>query len=165
MPLTYIKIASVTVGAGGASSIDFTSIPNTYTDLCLLSSLRTSDAGSVAVDVNIKFNGSDTNKTILYFDGTGSSVRTGFYSFTSLGATGAGATSNTFANSSLYIPNYAGSTNKSFSIDYAPENNATTNYYGFKAGLWASTAAINQLTFVGNFVQYSTATLYGILKA
>lgn len=161
---TYVKIETITVGAGGAASIDFTSIPATYTDLALLSSLRSSDGG-VAVDINIKFNNVDTGKTILYADATGSGTRSGFYSYTSLGCNGSSATSNTFANSSLYIANYADtSNNKRFSIDYAPETNATTTYYGFKAGEWASTAAVNRLTFVGNFVQYSTATLYGIKK-
>ena len=38
---TYTLISSVTVGAGGASSIDFTSIPATYTDLLVKFSLRT----------------------------------------------------------------------------------------------------------------------------
>ena len=33
MANTYVAIATVTVGSGGAASIDFTSIPATYTDL------------------------------------------------------------------------------------------------------------------------------------
>ena len=37
---TYTLISSVTVGAGGASSIDFTSIPSTYTDLLVKISAR-----------------------------------------------------------------------------------------------------------------------------
>ena len=40
MATTFTKIASVTVGSGGASSIDFTSIPSTYTDLCVKLSTR-----------------------------------------------------------------------------------------------------------------------------
>ena len=44
MPTTFTKIASVSVGAGGASSIDFTSIPSTYTDLVVKVSYRTTDA-------------------------------------------------------------------------------------------------------------------------
>ena len=151
----------IVVGSGGASSIDFTSIPSTYTDLCIKTSLRVSDA-TIASDINIKFNTLDTNKTILYLGGTGASVSSGSYSFTAPVAVGASATSNTFSNCDLYFPNYAGSSNKSFSIDRVSENNATTAYAALLAGLWASTAAITQISFIGNFVQYSTFYLYGI---
>jgi hypothetical protein len=165
MAKAFELISSVTVGSGGASSIDFTSIPSTYTDVYILTSLRASDA-AVAIDVNIKFNGSDSSKTIFYADGTGAGTRAGQYSFTSMQCTGSSATASTFASSSLYVPNYAGTTfNKTFSIDGVTENNATTAYAAFKAGVWASTAAINQITFFGNFVQYSTAYLYGIKNA
>ena len=68
---TYKLIASGTVGSGGASSIEFTSIPGTYTDLVIKTSLRVSDAVTAA-DINIKFNTSDANKTILYLSGNGS---------------------------------------------------------------------------------------------
>lgn len=161
MATTYTLIASSTVGSGGASSIDFTSIPATYTDLVVQLSMRVSDTGPV--DTNIKFNNTDTNKTILYLRGTGSGTGTGTYSYT-IGATnGSGQTANTFTSSQIYIPNYANTSyNKSFSIETVEENNATTAYATLIAGLWASTAAINQLTFVANFVQYTTAYLYGI---
>lgn len=160
---TYIEIASVTVGSGGASSIDFSSIPSTYTDLLVNLSMRSSDSGPV--DTNIKFNGTDTSKTILYLRGNGSAAGSGSYAYT-IGATnGSASTSNTFTTSTIYIPNYANTSyNKSFSGDTVQENNATTAYATMIAGLWSSTAAINQLTFVANFVQYTTAYLYGIKK-
>jgi hypothetical protein len=64
----------------------------------------------------------------------------------------------------IYIPNYAGSSNKSVSIDSVTENNATGAYSGLTAALFASTAAITSfgISTGSNFVQYSTATLYGI---
>jgi hypothetical protein len=40
MANTYEAIATVTVGSGGATDIEFTSIPGTYTDLLIKSSLR-----------------------------------------------------------------------------------------------------------------------------
>ena len=164
MPDTFIKIASVTVGSGGASSIDFTSIPSTYTDLCVKFSLR---AGSN--NCNLRFNGSSAasygQKTLR---GTGSAVDT-YYSVNS-GATeiyfqalsSTSDTANTFSNVELYIPNYAGSTNKSCSLDGVGENNGTTTYSNLIAGLWSNTAAITQVSVLSSFVQYSTATLYGI---
>jgi len=162
MPNTFTLIASSTVGAGGASSIDFSSIPSTYTDLCVQLSTRVSDS-SIGADINIKFNNTDTLKTIYYVQGNGSGVSAGTYNFTSATASAALSTANTFASSTIYLPNYANTSfNKTFSIDRAAENNAAETYAAFLAGLWSSTTAINQLTFVGNFVQYTTAYLYGI---
>jgi hypothetical protein len=82
---------------------------------------------------------------------------------------GASATSSTFGNGELYIPNYAGSTNKSYSADSVAETNATATFMYLTAGLWSNTAAINSITMTpqggSNFVQYTTATLYGISKS
>jgi hypothetical protein len=168
VPNTFQKIASVTVGAGGAASIDFTSIPATYTDLCLELSLRDGTSAQ-SVNGNIVFN---SNTSAVYSSrrlyGTGSAA--GSDSFSSLSSmpgiwiNSATATSNTFANIMIYIPNYASSTNKSVSIDSVTENNATGAYSGFTAGLFASSSAISSISIStgSNFVQYSTATLYGI---
>ncbi len=75
---------------------------------------------------------------------------------------------NTFANGEIYIPNYTASVNKSVSIDSVTENNATSAIAALDAGLWANTAAITSINLNGNngnFVQYSTAYLYGIVKS
>jgi len=47
-------------------------------------------------------------------------------------------TANTFSNSQIYIPNYAGSNYKSVSIDQVMENNSGTAYSVFIAGLYSS---------------------------
>jgi hypothetical protein len=55
MATTYEAIATVEVGSGGATDIDFTSIPGTYTDLLVyLSGRRTTAAES---DLAVQFNG------------------------------------------------------------------------------------------------------------
>jgi len=165
MANTHKLITAITVGAGGASTIDFTSIPSTYTDIVIYLSTRVSDS-SIGADINIKFNNTDTLKTIRYLQGNGTSAASGTYNYTSATAAGALSTSNTFASSAIYIPSYANtSNNKSFSIDRGAENNATETYAAILGGLWASTAAIDRLTFVGNFVQYTSAYLYGISKS
>jgi hypothetical protein len=170
MAITYIKIASVVVSASTAASIEFTSIPGNYTDLVVLYSARTNRASEVVDNINISFNSSTADFTSRYIVGTGTIV----VSSTSLNrfggfATGASATASTFGNTLVYIPNYAGSTNKSFSVDAVSETNGTTSYQIFSAGLWSQTSAITTITFSSNtsdsFVQHSTATLYGILKA
>ena len=169
MANTFVKIASTTVGSGGAATIDFTSIPSTYTDLCLKVSARGNYAG-VGGTLKIEFNGSTSNLSSRLLEGSGSSA----YSFSGsttlqiAGGTNANNTASTFGNADFYIPNYAGSTNKSVSIDGTGENNATENYQGLTAGLWSNTAAITSIKLIivaANFVQYSTAYLYGVKNA
>ena len=57
-------ISSVTVGSGGASSIDFTSIPQTYTDLVVRWSTR-GTAATVYDQVYVKFNNTTSNLSYL----------------------------------------------------------------------------------------------------
>lgn len=168
---TYTLIASSTVGSGGASSIDFSSIPSTYTDLCVKVSARRSDTseGYLSLRFNANSGSNYSNRTLR---GTGSAASssadnsTTFLDFWVIDGTG--YTANTFASTDIYIPNYAGSTNKSVSADNVAEGNTNTMYMQMTAGIWAQTTAINQITLYaagapsGTFAQYSTAYLYGI---
>ena len=167
---TYIKIASNTVGAGGAASVTFSSIPATYTDLLIDVSAR-SNTGAAFAGLVIAFNGSSANYTLKWLGDAGGGVVS--YSQGTFGynhvfyIAGNGATASTFSNGAIYLPNYASSNFKSLSADGANENNAAGVYQGISAGLWSSTAAINQLGFStgGNFMQHTTFTLYGISNA
>jgi hypothetical protein len=168
MPNTFELIASSTVGAGGVASIDFTSIPSTYTDLCLKVSVRINNTSTAFS--TIEFNGSASSFSSRWLDGSGSAVSSGTTpSNTAFASNWSGATSNTFNNAEIYIPNYAGSNNKSYSSDSVTENNATQAFADLIAGLWSNTAAINQVTVKPpsgtSFVQYSTAYLYGVKNA
>jgi len=169
MANTFVKIATVTVGAGGSAAMDFTSIPSTYTDLIIKMSARVSTGGANNDDTTLKFNNSAASFTGRFLAGTGSTTASSTWGSGWGGyANGSASTASTFANTELYIPNYAGSANKSFSIDAVTENNATQSYTNLTAELWSNTAAINQVTITagsGVFVQYSTATLYGISKS
>ena len=166
--MTQKLIGSVTVGAGGAASIGFTGIPQTgFTDLLLVLSLRASTA-AVGASTYIAFNGSTSGFSHRRLFGNGATAAATGDSFGNYAndMNGANTTASTFANTQIYIPNYAGSTNKSYSLDTALENNATTGYQMITAGLWANTAAITSITFTvessGTFAQGSTAYLYGI---
>lgn len=173
MSMTLISTVSIiTSGVGG---IDFTSIPATYTDLLCVVSGRSASGGSSVADILIRFNDVTSGYTERYLLGNGSSASSG--SFTGNGdlilkggIAGSTSTSNTFGNASIYIPNYAGSTNKSVSTDAVNENNATTANQNIQASLWSNTAAITKIrigVFEGsgvNFVSGTTASLYGILK-
>lgn len=153
----------------GQASVTFSSIPQTYTDLYLVFSFRHSYAGTFR-GVTLSINGSTANLSTRYLYADGSSVSTG-----TLGGGGfmhdvpaANSSANTFSNTAYYFPNYAGSTTKTFSQDVTNETNATGTYMMLQAGLWSQTAAITSLTLTATdsstFLQYSSATLYGITK-
>lgn len=173
MPNTYTLISSY-VATGSVSSITFSSIPSIYTDLCLKLSARQSNA-AIANDVTIQFNAtaSGNSNKYLYGDsanpGTGTNGYTPSLNYISIGV-GNNATANTFGNVEVYLPNYSNSNYKSFSVDSVGEsNNSTSVFQLMVAGLWSSTSAINQITMAAassaNFLQYSTAYLYGIKKS
>jgi len=166
--MAITKIAEVTVGSGGVASIDFTSIPGTYTDLMVVFGIRSGRANH-SDEVDIKFNGVTTNLSGRYLSGDGASAGSGSVPVAFAGySAGSTATANTFGNGQVYIPNYSGATAKSFSAEGTGENNATNSSRLIFAGLWNSTAAITSLSLYSDsantFQQYSTATLYGIQK-
>jgi hypothetical protein len=169
MANTFELIASSTVGSGGAASIDFTSIPGTFTDLCVKLSVRSTRTGYPADDIIVQFNGitsSYSSRTIRVsptstVSSSTETIITGF-------AADGDQTASTFGNAELYIPNYAGSNNKSVSFDSVTENNATAAPMEMVAGLWSNTAAITSIKFtlsVASYAQYSTAYLYGVKNA
>ena len=179
MANTYTLIASSTVGSGGAANIEFTFIPSTYTDLKLVYSTRGSQAGYHTQGIRLTVNETTSGYTTrtVGSDGLDPVSTTNPYGVTSASIStfggGADSTANIFGNNEIYIPNYAGSNNKSISTDSVTENNAaalyrTQMYLG--AVLLSNTAAISSIriapeTGEGNFVQYSTAYLYGIKKS
>jgi len=172
MANTYTKIASVTVGSGGAATMEFLSIPSTYTDLCVKVSGRTTITN--ADSMGLKLNGATSGNSSRWLAGTSTAVQSATDASSVIvvsyaGLPGTAATANTFSNIEFYIPNYAGSTTKSVSSDSVGENNSAAAFSAnasILAGLQTSTSAITSLTLNvytgGNFVQYSTATLYGI---
>jgi hypothetical protein len=166
MANTYIQIGStVTVGSGGAASIDFTSIPATYTDLVLKLSAR---ATSTTIDVKINFNSTTTGYSRRNLNGNGSTVSSSSASDAWIGAIdGSNQFTDTFSNTEIYIPNYASANNKSYSVDSTAEDNATLAFATLIAGLWSNTAAITSISLSAlagslTFAEYSTASLYGI---
>ncbi len=168
---TYKLISSVTVGAGGAANIEFTGIPATYTDLVLKCSARYSGAG--ANTMRLSFNNNSSNYAYRYLEGSGTSVVAGIT--TSLSylyggyVPGTSNTASAFSNNEMYISNYASSNNKFLSTDYVLANNSTSAVYSIMLGQsWANSSAITSIKLIpetNDFVQYTTAYLYGISNA
>ena len=161
-------VSTVTVGSGGAASIEFTNIPQTGKDLLVVFSLRDDNASFAFDSLNSRING-DTGSNYSYrnLEGTGSSA--GSSSETSVAQLRIGSinegtsTSNTFNNGNLYLSNYTSSANKSISADVVAENNATSARQRISAGIWAQTNAITSVSVYsngGNLIQHSTASLY-----
>lgn len=174
MPNTYIKISTITVDANGTSAIEFTNIPQVFTDLVVKISAREDNAGGGGGTCYIQFNG-DTGNNYSWLRMTGNGSTASSSSSSSVAQLDVAiqgvstATASVFGNGEIYISGYASATTKSISAESAYENNATANNMRLGAGLWNSTAAITSVKLYpvpsGKWVQYSTATLYGITKA
>ena len=168
MPVTYNLIASNTLSSA-AASVTFSAIPGTYTDLVLRWTARSS-AAATAVAIYAKLNTS-----------------TGVYSYTTVGVdnnsivndrgsnqsnndigrfTADSATSNTFGTGELYLPNYAGTTQKPMSAISNAENNSSTVYriraFAALANVTSAVTAIELSTSSGDFMSGSSFFLYGI---
>ena len=165
MSLQLFKIADVTVSSP-VTSIDFTSIPQGYTDLLLHASTR-DNTGNVGNFLNIALNGSGTGFTNRFLNANGSTPSSNSaYGRLVIEYSGASSTTNTFGNGEIYFPNYTSANYKSYSCNSVSENNATTAYVNITAGLWSNTAAINAINLsanTGSIVANSTFTLYGVL--
>lgn len=173
--MTMKLISTVTITTTGVGGIDFDSIPATFTDLICLVSARSASGGSSVADMLVRFNDSTSGYTERYLLGNGSSASSSSFSgngdlILKGSVAGSSSTSNTFGNTSIYIPNYTGATNKSVSTDGVNENNATTANQNIQASLWSNTAAITKIRigiYEGSGVNLAvgtTASLYGIQK-
>ena len=167
MALQLFKIASTTVETPQAT-VDFTSIPQGYTDLILVCSVRTVRTAGVDT-VFLRFNGDTTsgNYTGIRIIGDGSTASSASNQWTGFALIpDSNTTANTFGSTIFYIPNYTSSNQKSVSVDSTGENNTTSSYMSLGAGKWSGTAAISSMSITGDgwpAVAGSTFTLYGVL--
>jgi hypothetical protein len=169
MANTMVKIQTITVGASPAANIEFTNIPQTFTDLKLVWSCRSNDTYANGGNF-FYFQFNNTGFTGLngrYVGGNGSTTYTGTGSPSGT-MVPSDYTSSVFSNGDLYLPNYTNANNKSYSIDSINENNSTQVNMTLFTGNWSNSAAVTSIKLVpysGSFVQFSSATLYGIKKA
>lgn len=174
--MAYELIETIEVGAGGATSIEFTSIPQDGVDLlCVISGRGTQESPYSPVGVFLSGDLTTTNyNTRSLFGNTTSSGQVlstsgNFRPFFQIPA--ADTTSNTFGNAQILISNYSSTSAKSMSFDSVTESNLSTSVAGGEVNLAilasthttsSATSSIQLNILVGNFVQYSTASLYKI---
>ncbi len=167
---SYESIATTTVGAGGSSSVTFSSIPSTYQHLQVRFIGRSTSAGANDPAV-VRLNGIASNTYAihyLYGDGSSaSSAATTSYSYTYGGFIPAsGATANVFGTAVWDLLDYS-NTNKNKTIrTLSGFDNNGSGSIRFTSGLVQTTNAITSITFTtdnaANFAQYSQFALYGI---
>jgi hypothetical protein len=168
----YESIATVSVGAGGSNSIQFTSIPNTYKHLQIRYMARNTASNFNAFLVTYN---SDTSASydwhILYGTGSGVGNENGVTDtnirFISIPG---GATPTAFNAGIIDILDYANtSKNKTMRVQSGIDTNSQ-GYVNMCSGLWRNTSAISTISITNisggdNFVQYTHFALYGIKGA
>jgi hypothetical protein len=122
MALQLYKIATIEVGSSGSTTIDFTSIPQGYTDLKIVYSLRGTTENTSYVFIT--FNGLTTNLSSKNLNGN-PAVGASALSYTNAsdfrdiaGQNPYTYSANIFNNAELYIPNYTASNSKSISVSF-----------------------------------------------
>lgn len=169
---SFESIATSIVGAGGSSSISFSSIPSTYTHLQIRAITRTNRADTNDF-ITLRFNSdSGTNYSYHSLYGNGSSVGAGDYG-TSTGSPWSGVTAGNNAAGSQFggvvidVLDYK-NTNKYKTVKLlsGTDQNGTTGRLYVMSNLWRNTAAISTMTIIPtygtSFSQYSHFALYGV---
>jgi len=170
---TFTKIASQTISTP-ANVVTFSSIPQTYTDLKILISARSSSVDAFRENLIIGFNSQVSNTgyswigMYSYLTGTGSNKNPAAYRI--IGDLPSNpATSNTFSNSEIYIPSYTSATPHTFLGESVVENNGFDAFLSWSGVLFnGGSEAITSVSIfcassgATNFVANSTFELYGI---
>jgi len=170
---SFDALATVTVDASGASSVTFTSIPQTYTHLQIRAIARNSQSGSTDHFALLQMgNGSvDTgsNYSTHYLFGDGASagagaVANGATIYASLSVDN-GALANAFGAGVIEILDYT-NTNKYKTVRaLTGDDRNGAGAVSLSSGLWMNTAAVNTISFTvsaANWQQYTQFALYGV---
>lgn len=159
---TYALIERVTLGSA-VSSVTFSSIPQTFTDLVLVCQTKITTGG--ATNDRMRFNGdTGSNYSYIVLYGTGSAAGSYRGNNDASGIIIDDVTSTNFNTTIINIQDYSNTTtNKTVILRSSPIDSAVQ----INTGLWRSNAAINQITITAStggstFVTGSTFRLYGI---
>lgn len=161
MAVTYTPIATSTLSSA-SSSVTFSSIPSTYTDLVLV----LGGASETGVGLALRFNGdTSTNYSNTYLGGSGTTAISGRATNAVIGRFGNIGTTNTTATA--HIMNYSNTSTYKTTLGRA---SSVTEYAIAYVSLWRSTSAINSVVVLSdnlstNFIAGTTFTLYGIQAA
>jgi hypothetical protein len=160
---TYEPIATQTL-ASTATSITFSSIAATYTDLRLV--IVGKAASGLGGNGIIRFNGSTTGYSQTNIKGDGASAISSSAASAGLNIVSGGSVSDAQPQMFTFdVFSYAGSTYKTTLMTGSADLNGSGNVIS-AVGLWQTTSAITQIVFLGSTMDIgTTATLYGIKAA
>jgi hypothetical protein len=166
----YDSLATVTVGSGGAASVEFAGIPNTYKHLQIRGIGRDTQA-SGAHSLRLQLN-SDTGSNYTYHAviGDGSTASAGAltaqptqYPGFLIGTSGA---TGVFSASIIDILDYANTSKNKVTRTLSGVDNNGSGNIGLFSGMWLNVAAITSITLLPaastNFAQHSQFSLYGV---
>lgn len=167
---SYESIATVTVGAGGSSSITFSSIPSTYQHLQIRGIARDSRSNA-ATNLYIQYN-SDTgaNYTAHNLYGNGSTAVASFEGTSQTSAlaarvAGNNSASNAFGGFVIDVLDYANANKYKTSRSLAGHEDNSSGAIWLISGLWLNTSAVTSITITpvtSPILQYSSFALYGV---
>jgi hypothetical protein len=167
MPATYEPIATTTLSSA-ASSITFSSIASSWTDLRIVWNFQAVSASNYPY---LQLNG-DTSAnysyTTLYGTGTAAGSQRSSSNNGAYLVSYAAASTSQWQIEEIDIFSYAGSTYKTILNGYSGDTNGG-GFVSKGVNLWRSTSAITSVTLKfdagGNMAAGTTATLYGIKNA
>ena len=167
MPSTYTPIATTTLGSA-TSTVTFTSIPSTYTDLIVVTNIMPEAAGGTGYIRATLNNDTGSNYSTTYLIGTGSSAISGrAANASSLIVDYTFGASNTIPATTIFnIQNYSNTTTNKTALTRMSDQNA--GFVIAYASMWRNTSAVNRIDFNGVTGAYkagSTFTLYGVKSA
>lgn len=173
---TFTLINSYQFTGGGATSMTFTNIPQTYTDLCLFFHLRCStNSGNFGVP-KLRFNGANNdnnfdNRMLIADRNEGVSNSTTTQGLVIRRCPGATGSADFFGSSVVWINDYASTTKEKYfkGIMGTPGLSAPLVSIGISGCVYTLTNAITSITLIGDnaetFAEFSTVYLYGISNA
>lgn len=171
---SYESISTTTVGAGGSTSITFSSIPSTYKHLQIRGMIRDNSGTGGLAFIRAKINSDATSGNYYghYLYGSGSAA-----SAASTGGATNGLicgfvanntnTANSYATVIIDLLDYANTSKyKTTRALTGGDFNDTNGGLALISGLWMSTSAITNIEITADagtgFIQYSHLALYGI---
>lgn len=170
----YFPLQVITVGSAGASSVEFTNIPNTYTHLQVRAIGRTARSGNSGDTVAMRFNsdtGNNYARHLLYGDGSaaGTDAATSTSSIVFSRFSAATATASIYGTGVVDVLDYANSNKyKTLRSLGGVDLNGSGELY-FASGVWMNTNAITSIQMISltssSFNQYSQFALYGVKSA
>jgi hypothetical protein len=166
----YDALATVTVGAGGTSSITFSGIPSTYAHLQIRATLQSNTTNTCYVNYTLNATGGTSYSShYLYGNGSSAGANAGNGASAStmyLNEFPPNTATNIFGSFILDILDYANLNKYKTTRSIGGNDRNGTGVVAVSSGLFMSTNAVTQIDLTpqssAGFAQYSTFSLYGV---